>query len=292
MAPRVDCVLDVRARAGEGAIWSTAQKVLYWVDVPAGVVNRFDPGTGQNQRWEMGRPVGCVAETESGGLVAALTDGFFALDPGSGDLTRLSGPAPEARGHRFNDGTVDPAGRFLAGTMPLAGPSESEATGTLYAFDGQTACEVMGGFHTINGLAFSMDGRTAYVSDSFPSVRTIWAYDYDTGTGTWSNGRVFFDTRTVAGRPDGGTIDADGCYWMAGVGGWQLLRITPAGKVDMDIPMPVERPTRIAFGGRDLSTLYVTSIAVPDDPRQPLAGGLFALTVPGVSGVPMPRMRG
>ncbi len=176
--------------------------------------------------------------------------------------------------------------------MPLAGSSATDASGTLFSFDGSApAREVLSGFHTINGLAFAPDGRTAYVSDSFPAIRTIWAFDHDPDDGAWSNRRVFFDTRAVAGRPDGAAIDAEGCYWMAGVSGWQLVRITPGGKVDRVIPMPVERPTRPAFGGPGGATLFCTSIAVPDDPRQPQSGGVFALSVPGVTGLPLPLVR-
>ena len=290
-APAVDCVVDIRAEAGEGAIWSVAEQVLWWVDVPAGLLHRYDPASGRNETWDMGVPVGCFALCESGAVVVTLTHGFHDFHMGTGGLSFLSGPKPGERGHRFNDGNVDPRGRLFAGTMPLAGPSDEDDTGTLYSFDGVTAREVMRGFHTINGLAFSPDGRTAYVSDSYPKIRTIWAFDYDLDDGAWTNRRVFFDTRAVAGRPDGAAIDADGCYWMAGVGGWELVRLTPEGRVDMRIPMPIERPTRPAFGGPDMATLYCTSITGPPDPRQPQAGGVFALTVPGVTGIAVPLMR-
>ncbi len=284
-APSVDCVHDPRADLGEGAIWSDADQAVYWVDIPNGRLHRFRPADGATAVWETGRPVGCVAETRSGRFVLALADGFFELDPTSGVLAHLGGPRPVDRGHRFNDGAVDPAGRFLAGTMPLAGGRAEDHSGALFALapDG-TVRAVMDGFHVINGMAFAPDGRTAYISDSFPSVRTIWAHDYDPDDGAWSNRRVFFDTRAVAGRPDGGATDAEGCYWMAGVGGWQLVRLTPEGAVDMEIPMPVEKPSKIVFGGPGYGTLYVTSIRVPDDPEQPQSGGLFALSVPGVAG--------
>ena len=288
--PAVECVLDARATVGEGAIWSRAAGRLYWVDIPAGRVHAFDPETGEDRHWDLGRPVGCVAETASGRLVAALTDGFHELDPHTGETRDLGGPRPGDRGHRFNDGTVDPRGRFLAGTMPLTGSSAEDDTGALHSFDGAAFREVMGGFHCVNGLAFAPDGRTAYVSDSFAEIQTIWAFDHDLDDGAWTNRRVFFDARAVAGRPDGGAMDADGCYWMAGVDGWQIVRLTPEGEVDREIAMPVGKPTRIAFGGSDLSTLYVTSIRVPDDPRQAQSGGIFALRVPGVAGVPMPVM--
>ena len=125
-------------------------------------------------------------------------------------------------------------------------------------------------------------------------MRTIWACDYDPATGTPGPRQTFFDTREVADRPDGGTVDADGCYWMAGVGGSQLVRLTPAGRIDRIIALPVERPTKPAFGGHDLHVLFVTSIgghATPGHP-QPLAGGLFALTGLGVQGIPDIRFEG
>ena len=286
----VDCVLDARARVGEGAIWSTAMQRLLWVDIPAGRVNRLDVTTGFNESWDMGRAVGCVAETASGQIVCALTDGYATLDPANGDISPTSGPRPEDRQHRFNDGTVDPRGRFIAGTMPLSGASDEDSDGRVYTYDGHDATEVMRGFHVINGLAFAPDGRTVYASDSYAPIRTIWAWDYEPASGAWSNRRVFFDTGQLAGRPDGGAIDSAGCYWSAGVGGWQLYRITPEGQLDMTIDMPVERPTRIAFGGSDLATLYVTSIRVDNDSDQPFSGGIFALRIPGVRGLPMPVM--
>jgi L-arabinonolactonase len=292
--PKAECVLDAKARVGEGAIWSMSEQALYWVDIPQGLLQRFDPATGQNQSWQMNEPAGCFALCQSGRIAVALSSGFWEFDPGTGKKIRISGPEPGKRGHRFNDGTVDQAGRFLAGTMPLAGASAQDSSGTLYSLDSDLVLrEVMAGFHVINGLAFSPDGRTAYVSDSFPPIRTIWAFDYDPDDGAWTGKRVFFDTKAVAGRPDGGAMDAQGCYWMAGVGGWQLVRITPEGRVDMQIPMPVEKPTRIAFGGRDLDTLFVTSIStgLSKGSRQPQAGGLFALRVPGVTGLPFPLMK-
>jgi len=289
MSPAVDCVLDVRATLGEGAIWSTALHRLYFVDIPEGRLHRFDPASGGHETWELGRPVGCIAETETG-VIAALTDGFVAIDLPSGAERRLAGPSPAEYGHRFNDGATDPMGRFCAGTMPLAGPSDTPE-GVLHVLDRGESRPVMDGFHTINGLAFAPDGRTAYVSDSYPAVRRIWAYDYAPETGAWSNRRVFLDTSEMPGRPDGGAIDAEGCYWMAGVDGWQLYRITPAGRIDMAVDMPVQKPTRVAFGGRDLSTLYITSIRVEDDPHQPQSGSLFATHVPGVRGLPIPMAR-
>lgn len=289
----VDCVLDCRVALGEGVIWSVREQALFFVDIVGGDLWRFDPVSGATRTWDMGRTIGCFA-LKDGGAVVALEDGFFDLDFASGDLTAIAGPVPIERGHRFNDGSVDPRGRFYAGTMLKAGTDKRDPDGVLYRLDPDHGVHtVRDGFYIINGMVFSPDGRTAYLSDSWHTRQTIWAYDYDLDDATWRNERVFFDARAVAGRPDGGAVDADGCYWMAGVSGWELVRITPDGKVDMEIAMPVEKPTKIAFGGKDLDTLFVTSLGMAvtegTEARQPQAGSVFALSVPGVKGVAFPE---
>jgi len=289
----IDCVLDAKANVGEGAIWCSQQQVLYWVDIPVGVLHCFNPSDNTNKQWELGESLGCFALTKRSTLVLALASGFYEFNPATAEKHYLSGPDVSLAKQRFNDGSVDPKGRFYAGTMRTNNAHIDDPSGTLYSLDNNLELNtVMSGFHIINGLAFSPDGKTAYVSDSFPKVRTIWAYDYDLNDGIWSNQRVFFDTHSRAGRPDGAAIDSEGCYWMAGISGWELVRITPQGKVDMTIEFPVEKPTRIAFGGSNMDTLFVTSLGGDISPGtdQPNAGGLFALNVPGVTGLELPRM--
>lgn len=287
---RIERVLDCQAQLGEGPVWSVAEQMLYWVDITRPTLNRFDPATGRNTSWTMPSPVGCFALCEQGGALVALCQGFHHFDFHTLALRFVATVEPLPPGHRFNDGTTDPVGRFWAGTMPIAGAaSQPEPQGALFCLerDGHTR-RAEGRFWTQNGLAFSPDGRTMYVSDTHAPVRTIWALDYDPDSGTASNRRVFFDTREVAGRPDGAAIDADGCYWMAGVGGGQLVRITPQGRLDRIINLPVEKPTKLAFGGRNLDVMYVTSIGHPDRRE---AGNLFAVHA-GVQGLPTPLYTG
>ena len=289
----VDCVLDAKARLGEAALWCERDQVLWWADIEGRALHRFDPATGQDIGTPLPRRIGCFALRAGGGFVVALEDGFFFLDA-AGQLTPIVDPEADRPGNRFNDGTTDPAGRFIAGTMPM-GPREP--VGALYRLWPEGRCERLFDRLTVtNGCAFSPDGRTFYFSDSEASIRTIWACDYEPDTGAVGNRRVFVDTHGLAGRPDGGTVDAAGCYWMAGVGGWQLVRFTPAGKVDLIVEVPVEKPTKIAFGGAGLDVLYLTSIGMSPTPgteaRQPQAGGIFALRVPGVTGLVQPRFAG
>lgn len=291
---QVDCVLDARAALGEAALWCERERALFWADIEGRALHRFDPATGQDRSWSLPSRIGCFAVRERDGFVVALENGFHFFDPATGALEAIVDPEPDRPGSRFNDGTTDRAGRFVAGTMPM-GPRAPVAG--LYRLWPDRRCErLFDGLTVTNGCAFSPDGRVFYFSDSESHIRTIWACDYDPASGAVSNRRVFVDTHGLAGRPDGGTVDAEGCYWMAGVGGWQLVRFTPAGEVDRIVEMPVEKPTKIAFGGPALDVLYVTSIGQGltegTEARQPQAGGIFALRMPGVSGLPQPRFAG
>jgi sugar lactone lactonase YvrE len=295
MGIEIDCIVDSHSRIGEGVVWDVQSGRLWWVDIPAGLIHTTDPASGQTETRAFGQPVGSLALRESGGLVLAAKTGFWLYDWESAEATQLASPEPHLPDNRFNDGTTDPAGRFWAGTMRDPIDPAKPASGTFYRLDPDRSLTAWrDGIHTCNGLAFSPDGRRMYFSDSFPAVRTIFVCDYDLESGTPGAPEVFFDTRAVAGRPDGGTVDADGCYWQAGVGGWHLYRITPDGRLDRTIDLPVERPSRPMFGGPNLDVLYLTSLGDGTTPgtHQPQAGGLFAITGLGVQGVPQARFAG
>ena len=290
MKPEIDCVVPRRSEVGESPFWDTQDSVLWWVDIPQGLIHRYDPETGENRTIEFGEPVGCVAPRVSGGLVVAAKTGFHFLDPDTGVREAITDPEAHIPGNRFNDGITDPEGRLWAGTMKDG--ISRERLGRFYRLDQDQGCvPFFDPVYTTNGLAFSPDGQTLYFSDSGPSVRTVFSAEYDLETGTPGATQVFFDTRDVMGRPDGGTVDADGCYWMAGVGGGQLVRLTPAGTVDRIVDMPVEKPSEPMFGGSRLDILFVTSIGRDADPGTD-AGSLFAITGLGVTGVPQARFAG
>lgn len=290
---KIECVVDSRSELGEGAVWDARDQVLWWVDIMGEKIHRFDPASGRNDTWATGEPVGCLAPRAKGGLVIATKSGFHLFDTKTGTKTPISDPEANKPANRFNDGGTDRQGRFWAGTMQQEGVRQQ--VGTFYRLDpDHSVTTAMTDIWVTNGIAFSPDGKTMYASDTGAAVRAVWAFDYDTETGTPSNRRTHFDTHGMVSRPDGGTVDADGCYWFAGVGGWQVVRVTPAGTVDRIIDMPVEKPTKVMFGGTNLDTLYVTSLSQGLDParEQPQAGSLFAITGLGVSGVPEVRFNG
>jgi sugar lactone lactonase YvrE len=239
----------------------------------------------------------CMARSADGaGWIAGMESGIFRLTPGAdGQLPgeRLASVDHARPGMRFNDGRCDRQGRFWAGTM-LMDMGAAAPVGRLYRHsltDGLRA--VLDGFITPNGLGFSPDGQTMYLSDSHPQVQAIWAFDYDTDTGTPHHRRLFVDMKPLPGRPDGAAVDADGCYWICGNDAGLVHRFTPEGRLDRSLAVPVKKPAMCAFGGAGLDTLFVTSIRPggTDLSDQPLAGAVFALR-PGVRGLPEPACSG
>lgn len=278
---------DVTATLGEGPYWVPDDECLLWVDISEGQLHRTDVASGSTESVKLDA-VSAAFPAAGGGILTAggnqLTLRFLAGGEEK-QPPRVVAEAPAREGVRFNDGGVDPAGRVWIGSMHT---DESEPLGELYRLDPDgTLTPVVRKVTISNGLGWSPDGSRLYYVDS-PS-RKIDMFDYDSAAGEASGRRVFADLRYADGVPDGLTVDADGCVWVAMWGGAAIRRFTPAGKPDVMLPVPVARPTSCAFGGPDLSDLYVTSasIGLSESARaaQPLAGRLLRLR-PGPFGLP------
>lgn len=273
---------------GEGPIWIAREGALYWVDIVGQKVFRWS-GQGGTQTWEPRTHITTLAPRAGGGFVGAGHDGFVAFEFG-GEITVLDDPEPERVGNRFNDGKVDRAGRFWAGTMDR---HEQQASGALYRLDPTLgSSRIDDGYRVTNGPAFSINGRTMYHTDS--ALQRVYAFDL-AADGTVANRRIFAQFGEGDGYPDGMTIDADDCLWIAFWDGWCLRRLSPAGERVAELTVPVQRPTSVAFGGPDLDHLFITSarrdLTAEELLGQPHAGGLF-LTVPGVRGLAEPLFAG
>ena len=284
----------MRNATGESPVWSTTEQALYWVDIPAKRLHRWCPADGKSQSWQTSQMLACIAQAGNGSWVAAMENGLFAITPhadGSLDSRLLASVTHALPEMRFNDGRCDRQGRFWAGTM-LMNMAAGAPVGAMYRYSAgqvEPLKAQLDGFIVPNGLAFSPDGKTMYLSDSHPDVQKVWAFDYDTDTGIPHDRRLFVDMTEHPGRPDGAAVDADGCYWICGNDAGLIHRFTPDGKLDRSLSVPVKKPAMCAFGGADLDTLFVTSIRpVGDTSDQPLAGGVFALS-PGVKGLPEPE---
>ncbi len=280
---------EVSCQVGESPTWHAAEGAWYWVDIPQRRVWRLDASSGATRFWSTDEMVACVAPRSDGGLIAGMESGIFALelgDAGTALQRKLAAPASGLdAGMRFNDGRCDRQGRFWSGTM-FMDMAAARAVGQLYRYDAVRGLSepVVSELLTQNGLAFSPDGRTMYLSDSHPQRRMVWAFDYDTDAGVPSKRRVFADMSSFAGRPDGAAIDTDGCYWVCGNDDACVLRFTPDGKLDRRVEVPMLKPAMCAFGGRNLDTLMVTSI-ISGKPEDAQWGGAVVLLQPGAQGV-------
>ncbi|MDD1004866.1 MULTISPECIES: SMP-30/gluconolactonase/LRE family protein [Pseudomonas] len=290
---QAELIVDARNAVGESPVWVAEENALYWVDIANGGLQRWSAETGHVHAWKTPEMLACIARHSRGGWVAGMESGFFHLHPhsdGSLDNQLLASVEHGRKDMRLNDGRCDRQGRFWAGSMVLnMGLSAPE--GRLYRYGtGQSGVieAQLDGFIVPNGLGFSPDGKTMYLSDSHPDVQLIWAFDYDTETGTPSNRRVFVDMNHFPGRPDGAAVDAEGFYWICANDAGLIHRFAPDGRLDFSLEVPVKKPTMCAFGGSRMDTLFVTSIRPGDDhDAQSLAGGVFALNL-NVKGLPEP----
>ena len=277
---------DVTAVLGEGPYWRPDDEVLLWVDIVRGLLYLTRPQLAETITIELDA-VSAAFPAVGGGILTAgghrVT--LRATRPGEGWAGRTVAEVPARNGVRFNDAAVDHAGRVWVGSMDL---NEKEPLGTLYRLDsGGTLTPVVHGATVSNGIGWSPDGTRMYYNDS--PMRRIDVFDYDQATGEASQRRMFADLSAERGFPDGLTVDADGCVWVAMFAGSTLRRFTPAGRPDAVIPLPVSQPTSVAFGGPGMADLFVTTAYrdLTDEQRQgePLAGRLLRLR-PGPVGLP------
>ena len=274
----VAVILETHAQLGECPRWDEREGILYWVDIDAGQLHRFNPRSGDDEFMQFDEEVGCFALKKTGGFILAMRSGFHDLDAWQGQLTALVDPEAHLATNRFNDGRCDPAGRFLAGTIY---PPKDHGGANLYSLDVNfQVSHLEGDILTANGLAFSPDGQTMYFSDTPRHV--IYCYDYDITTGVAGNRSLFHRFPLGHGRPDGAAVDSEGCYWTALYEGARVVRLNPAGVIVQEIAVPAFCPTMVAFGDDDLKGLYITTVGRrPEEElvRYPKSGSLLHVRV-------------
>jgi sugar lactone lactonase YvrE len=270
---------------GECPLWHAGEGKLYWVDIDGFAVHRLCPSTGTHTSWRMASEPSALAIHAGGGMVVAQRSGFVRLDTSNGAVTLLAAAPYDASKFRFNDGRVDPAGRFWVGTMYE--PRDRQAAQMFCLDRGQVRTQWTGGMTNSNGLGFSPDGRHMYHADT--TAHRIDRYDFDAGTGMASNRRCFhqFSSDKAAagygGRPDGAAVDSEGNYWCAMFEGGRLLCFSPGGELLREVRLPLRCPTMVAFGGADLKTLFITSAShqrsTEERAQYPLTGCVLSLRV-------------
>lgn len=285
-------LLPVQNQCGETPMWIPQEKALYWVDTGGRSVYRYDPDSGWLQRYPVAVGSQALARKSASEWVLLSTAGVSIWDRQTNSCRFLGNPVADRPRLEFCDCAVDPRGRLVAGTYNA--DKFDAPDGAYWRLDAD------GSFHEIergvvftNGIAFSLDGRTMYGAEMF--ARRILAWDYDPEAGTVGGRRVLAELEPDAGYPDGVIVDAKGYLWVGHWAGWRVSRYSPNGKVDRVIPLPVPTATCMAFGGRDLNELYITTAykGLTEEQRKaaPLSGDLFRVKLE-VQGVEEPLFRG
>ncbi|MCU1482207.1 MAG: hypothetical protein JWQ19_2993 [Subtercola sp.] len=271
------------AELGEAPSWDPAGALL-WVDMWRNQILRTDLTTGHTDAQVLPEPAGSIVPAQSGGYLFTDPSGFWHLPDFGAEPRLVAAVESEMPETRMNDGKCDPLGRMWSGSMYC---KAAEGVGSLYRLDHDgVATEAVAGTRIPNGLAFSPDARTLYFIDT--ALKTVDVIRLD-GDGTPVSRELLIDVSPFAGIPDGMTIDDDGCLWIAFAQSSQLRRITPSGKLDTIVELPVPYVMSVAFGGEGLRTLFVTTARGPlsaeQRAEQPLAGSVLAVH-PASHGVP------
>lgn len=287
IAPKIELVLDIANHVGETPVWSEKEKALYWINCEhEPELLRWDPKSGAVKRWPMPERIGGFVFKKTGGAMITLKTGLYDFDFNTAKLA-LRVPTPLPDHVALHECMCDPTGRFWVGAIDQrVGPGNLHPQGgTFFRLEGNELIPMVDKITCANGLGFSPDGRTLYLADSTTARCDQW--DLDPKTGAISNRRTFFQLEPGVGFLDGATVDKAGGYWATLVYGSKLRRYLPDGTIDREVALPVENPTKVAFGGDNMATLYVTTSNMPlgDQKLSPHSGGIFAFT-PEVGGIP------
>jgi xylono-1,5-lactonase len=277
----MECLADVRAILGEGPCWVEREQSLFWTDINQPCLFRWNEANGMI-RIPVNEKICSIVPRRSGGYIGAGYDGLVAIDANF-KVMRISNPEADMPVNRFNDGKVDRSGRFWAGTMDH---KETADSGSLYRVDFDLSWSAIDtGYRVTNGPAFSVDGQAMYHSDS--AVQRVYRFAISPD-GNATGREVFLQFTPEDGYPDGMTVDAENCLWIAFWDGWCIRRFSPEGELLLEIQVPVQRPTSIAFGGAELDRIFISSasrdLSEAELAEQPNAGGLFSFR-PGVNGI-------
>lgn len=251
-----------QALFSEGPVWWPARNLLVWSDIEGRRV----------LGWSADGAVDVVRDATpfTNGNALAADGALLSCEHGLRGISRTTAAGETTllvtryRGRRLNspnDLVVGPDGAIWF-TDPAYGiqnprqgcPAEPELDHrSVYRFHpGTGALERMADVEQPNGIGFSPDGRTLYVSDSDLGRHEIVAFDVGE-EGALAGRRVF---RVMEpGVPDGFAVDARGWIWSSSGSGVQVFAADgePLGL----IPTP-HTCSNCAFGGPDGRRLFIT----------------------------------
>jgi sugar lactone lactonase YvrE len=274
--PRV--ALACGATLGEGPVWDQRTGTLIFVDIKGQHLWRWSPGEDAD-RIDVGEPVGFALLTpDPDRLILGLKSGLARIDVRDGTTELVLPVQPDSVGTRLNDGCPAPDGSVYFGTMD---DGERSTTGSFFRWSASGLHEFGARAVVTNGPAIDGPRRLLYCSDT--TRRDV--YRHRLGSDGQPGPREPFVTFEEGwGHPDGMALDEEGCVWIAHWGGSRVTRFSPDGEVLMEVPVPTAQVTKVAFGGPDLTTMYITTASIGRDREiDPMAGHVFAVET-GIAG--------
>ena len=278
-----ELIADYACEVGEGPLWHPMEKRLYWADIPAGRLFRYDPASGSHEVFYDGDVVGGFTFQADGSLLLFMAKGRVAVLR-DGALTNVVDRLPGEEDLRFNDVFADPEGRVFCGTIPSDHTNAGQTLGRLYRLDTDgTITKVLGDVGISNGMGFTLDRKRIYFTDSFKGIDV---FDYDQSTGEITNRMPLVGLPEDGSSPDGMTVHAEGNIWSARWGASGVFGHNPEGKEFRKVEFPTEAVSSVTFGGEDYTDMYVTTAGGHDKAANgPHAGALFRVNI-GVKGLP------
>jgi sugar lactone lactonase YvrE len=287
---KCDVIADYGDLCGEGPFWNQREQALYWTDITGKRFYRCAWPAREHQLIHEGFEIAGFVCHEAGGFVVVNSGGVWLWDEVKDP--RLIAAEVEGKKCALNDCIADPKGRVFSGSCFYDSNRQDYPLGCLFRVNTDASVQIVDeGIKLSNGLGFSPDNRTLYLADS--AARLIYAYDYRATDGNLANRRIFVRVPSTEGLPDGLTVDAQGFVWSAQWFGGCIVRYDPDGVIERRITIPASQTSSIAFGGADLTDIFVTSasltgalpLAPPGyDPGAVYVGGKlfhFNLGIPG-----------
>jgi sugar lactone lactonase YvrE len=278
-----ELVCHPQCELAESPVWHQDSGTLYFIDIKKRLLYAQHM-SGILEKWPLSSETGSIVLNRSGELFAAQQHHFVSIHLSPFREEVVATTYDEPAHNRFNDGKCDPQGRFWASTMD---DNCKLPTGSIWSLDHQlTVHKHESGFIVGNGFGWNLDGTRMYFTDS--EKRKIYAWEFDGKQGTLGKLSLFATIAADDGLPDGLCVDSEDHVWSAHWDGGKISRYHPDGTVERTVSLPVPRPTSLAFGGNNFSTLFITTARHQLSEEQlreaPLSGAILSINceVPGL----------
>ncbi len=284
MTVKADLFVDCRSELGEGPFWNPLLERIFWFDILGQTLLSATTDGHLVDRITFADKAAAAAVVDKDTLAVFQSGALLRYDFATDSSTVIAEIEADKPHNRANDSRMDRSGGFWLGTMNRGGGAPR--TGSVYQWKAGVLTPILDHIGIPNSICFAPDGRRAYFTDSGAVIRTA---PLDPATGLPNGDWTDLCGAIAPGGGDGSVVDSEGYIWNARWGGSCVVRISPEGKLDRVIELPVPNVTCPAFGGKDMKTLYITTARENLSPAQleefPLSGSVFAIDVdvPGIA---------